>query len=73
MGMYAACSFAVGAAARVSGISDFARIWVWAGVGTWLVVFLAMLRQGLRLARGEHPPVTAAHIDEVAPSERATS
>lgn len=68
-GMYAACSFVVGAAAHVPGITDFARVWVWAGFGLWLVVFAAMFRRELALARGEHPPVTAAHVEEVAPSQ----
>src|SRR5262245_4636221 len=36
--MYAACSFAVGSAAEVTAINDFARIWVWVGVAAWLVV-----------------------------------
>ena len=70
VGMYAACSFVVGAAAHAPAIADFARGWVWAGVGVWLVMFAAMLRRGLQLARGEHPSVTAARIDEVAPSQR---
>lgn len=70
VGMYAACSFVVGAAAHAPAIADFGRVWVWAGVAVWLVVFVAMLRRGLELARGEHPPVTGARIDEVAPSQR---
>jgi hypothetical protein len=70
VGMYAACSFVVGAAAHAPAISDFARVWVWVGVAVWLVVFAAMLRRGVKLSRGEHPPVTAARIDEVAPSQR---
>jgi tellurite resistance protein TehA-like permease len=53
VGMYAACSFAVGAAARAPGIADFARIWVWAGVAVWLSVFLAMLARGRQLVRWE--------------------
>jgi hypothetical protein len=73
VGMYAACSFVVGAAAHAAGIVDFARVWVWVGVALWLVVFAAMLRRGLKLARGEHPPVPAARIDEVAPSRRHVS
>lgn len=53
VGMYAACSFVVGAAAHAGAITDFARVWIWAGVAVWLVVFVAMLRRGLRLtARG---------------------
>jgi tellurite resistance protein TehA-like permease len=71
VGMYAACSFVVGAAAHASGITDFARVWMWAGVAVWLVVFGAMLRRGLGFVRGEHAPVTPARVDEVAPSRRA--
>jgi tellurite resistance protein TehA-like permease len=73
VGMYAACSFAVGAAVHAPGITDFARVWIWAGVAVWLVVFVAMLRRGLEFARGEHPQVTAARIDEVAPSRERAS
>jgi tellurite resistance protein TehA-like permease len=53
VGMYAACSFVVGAAAEVSAITSFARVWVWVGVAVWLIVFSAMLRRGLDLARGD--------------------
>jgi tellurite resistance protein TehA-like permease len=73
VGMYAACSFVVGAAVHAAGIIDFARVWVWAGVAVWLVVFVAMLRRGLELARGEHAQVTAARIDEIAPSRERAS
>ena len=73
VGMYAPCSFVVGAAVHATGITDFARVWVWAAVAQWLLVFAAMLRRGLKLLRGEHPAVTAAQIDEVAPSQRRGS
>jgi len=59
VGMYAACSFIVGTATSAPAITDFARVWVWAGVAVWLVVFLAMLRRGLQLARRENPPLSA--------------
>ena len=55
VGMYAACSFAVGTAAGAPGIADFARIWVWAGVAVWLSMFLAMLARGRQLVRWEDP------------------
>jgi hypothetical protein len=45
VGMYAACSPVVGAAARAAGITDFARVWVWVALALWLVVFAAMLRR----------------------------
>jgi len=59
VGMYAACSFVVGAAAHATAITDFARVWVWAGVAIWLIVFAAMLRRGLRFLAGVHPPISA--------------
>ena len=72
VGMYAACSFVVGAAATAPAITDFARGWVWVGAVVWLVVFLAMLRRGLQLASGEHPPISAGRLEELAPSQRRT-
>jgi len=68
VGMYAACSFIAGAAASAPALTDFARVWVWAGLGVWVVVFVAMLRNGIRLARGEHPPADSRRIREIAPS-----
>ncbi len=65
VGMYAACSFIVGTAVDASAISSFARVWVWAGVAVWLVVFAAMLRRGLRLARGDGG-LGAQRVDELA-------
>ena len=41
VGMYAACSFIVGAAANAPAITDFARVWVWVALALWLVVFAA--------------------------------
>jgi hypothetical protein len=58
--MYAACSFLVGSAAHAGGITDFARVWVWVGVAVWLIVFAAMIRHGLQLARGEPQPIQPA-------------
>lgn len=45
VGMYAGCSFAVGAVSRTRPIVDFARVWVWVAVAVWLIVFGAMLRR----------------------------
>lgn len=50
VGMYAACSFAAGAALDAAAITHFAQIWVWAGLAVWLVVFAAMIDRGRRLA-----------------------
>lgn len=60
VGMYAACSFVVGAVTRTRAITDFARMWVWVGVAVWGVVFVAMARRGPALARGEPAPVASA-------------
>ena len=73
VGMYAACSFVVGAVATAPAITDFARVWVWAGVGVWLVVFLAMLRRGQQLARGEHPSLGTGRLEELPSSQRRTT
>ena len=68
LGMYAACSFVVGAVATASAITDFARVWVWVGAAVWLVVFLAMLRRCLQLAGGEHQPPDAKRLRQPAAS-----
>jgi tellurite resistance protein TehA-like permease len=44
VGMYAACSFAVGTVAHATGITDFARVWVWIALALWLVLFLSTVR-----------------------------
>lgn len=49
VGMYAACSFVVGAVTQTSGITDFARVWVWVALAVWLVVFAGMIRRAPRL------------------------
>jgi hypothetical protein len=61
VGMYAACSFSVGAATKTAPITDFARVWVWLGVALWLVVFIAMLRRGVELTRHQHRLASAEH------------
>lgn len=51
VGMYAACSFIVGAVTQIHAIAGFARIWVWVALAVWLAVFLAMLGRAPGLAR----------------------
>ncbi len=53
LGMYAACSFVVGAAIHADAITSFARVWVWVALAVWLIMFAAMLRRGMQLVRGE--------------------
>jgi tellurite resistance protein TehA-like permease len=43
VGMYAACSFQVGAVTHTEAMTDFARVWVWIAVAVWLVVLVAMV------------------------------
>jgi Voltage-dependent anion channel len=43
VGMYAACSFVVGTLTGISGIVDFARVWLWVALAVWLVVFAGMV------------------------------
>ena len=50
-GMYAACSFAVGAATHASAITSFARVWVWIALAVWAVVLGAMINRGLPAVR----------------------
>jgi tellurite resistance protein TehA-like permease len=50
VGMYAACSFAVGAAVGAPAITRFARIWVWVALAVWLVVAAATVRSLARRA-----------------------
>lgn len=52
VGMYAACSFAVGAAVGACAITRFARVWAWVALGMWLIVFAAMLGRGVKVLRG---------------------
>lgn len=58
VGMYAACSFIVGAVAKVAGITTFAQVWVWIGLAVWLLVFAAMVRRAPTLV--SRPPQPAA-------------
>lgn len=53
VGMYAACSFGVGAVTQTSGITSFARVWVWVAVAVWVIVFAAMLSRAPSLVRSE--------------------
>ena len=64
VGMYAACSFVVGTVAHASGITDFARVWVWVGLAVWAVVFAAMLHRGYQLSRQTPTRLDPVRIDE---------
>ena len=53
VGMCAACSFVVGTVTQTSGITEFARIWVWIAVAVWAVVFAGMVARLPHLLRGD--------------------
>ena len=71
VGMYAACSFAVGQAAHASALTSFARAWVWVALAVWLIVFAAMLRRGMQVVGGKQPPVDPRRTDELARSRHS--
>ena len=45
LGMYAACSFAVGQVTGISGIAGFAQVWTWVAFTVTLVVLAGLLRR----------------------------
>lgn len=45
LGMYAACSFAVGQVTGMTGITGFARVWTWVAFTVTLVVLAGLLRR----------------------------
>lgn len=49
VGMYAACSFVVGAVDSAPAITRFAHIWVWVALGVWAVVATGLARATARL------------------------
>jgi tellurite resistance protein TehA-like permease len=59
-GMYAACSFSVGSAARAGAITGFARVWVWVALAVWAVVFVAMGRRAAGVVWGQRTAPVAA-------------
>ncbi len=58
LGMYAACSFAVGQLTGIAGISAFARGWTWLAVAVGLVVSAGLIRRCH--ARAVHPVLTGS-------------
>jgi tellurite resistance protein TehA-like permease len=55
VGMYAACSFAVGDVAGIDGLVTFARVWIWVALAVWAAVGAGMVRRGLVLVRAPAP------------------
>jgi tellurite resistance protein TehA-like permease len=51
IGMYAACSYVVGATEAAPAITGFGRVWTWAAFAAWLVVTASMLCAGSKTLR----------------------
>jgi tellurite resistance protein TehA-like permease len=51
LGMYAASAFSVAAVAEVSGLDDFARVWIWLALGVWAAVGAGLLRRAVSQLR----------------------
>jgi tellurite resistance protein TehA-like permease len=56
LGMYAACSFAVGVVAEGGAITSFARVWVWIALASWAIVFVPTVERAVKVVRGQRPP-----------------
>jgi Voltage-dependent anion channel len=71
VGMYAACSFIVGTLTQTPGISDFARVWVWASLAVWATVFCAMMRRAPALVLSNEEASAGTGIGSSAPTRSA--
>ena len=52
LGMYAACSFAVGQVTGITGIGVFARAWTWLAITVSLFVLAGLIRCSWQVLRG---------------------
>jgi tellurite resistance protein TehA-like permease len=55
-GMYAASSFAVGAAVHAAAITSFARVWIWIALASWAIVSVATIGRAVEVVRGRESP-----------------
>ncbi len=60
VGMYAASTFTVGAAAGAGWMTDFAQAWVWVGLAVWAVVAAAAVVRGVAIMRPATVPAAPA-------------
>jgi tellurite resistance protein TehA-like permease len=56
LGLFAASSFAVEAAAHAGALTSFARVWVWIAFASWVTVVLATIGRAVGVVRGREPP-----------------
>jgi tellurite resistance protein TehA-like permease len=52
LGMYAVCTFTVGALADAGAITSFARVWVWIALASWAIVAAATIGRAAKVVRG---------------------
>jgi tellurite resistance protein TehA-like permease len=55
VGMYAACSFAVGQVTGIGEITDFARIWTPVAVAVTLIVLIGLTHRALQARKSQNP------------------
>jgi tellurite resistance protein TehA-like permease len=75
LAMYAASSFAVGAVAHAGAITSFARVWVWVGLASWAIVFLATVGRAVEVVRDHRqrtpqPPTSSTDERPPPPGQR---
>lgn len=51
LGMYAVCSFTVARLDSITGMDDFARVWIWIAFAVWLLAFVGLMRRVARSLR----------------------
>lgn len=51
VGMYAACSFVIGAAFPAAALTSFAEVWIWVAVAVWAVVATGLVRAAIDAVR----------------------
>jgi tellurite resistance protein TehA-like permease len=56
LGMYAVCSFTVGVLAHAGAITSFGHVWVWIGLASWAIVFVATIGRAVQVVRDHGPP-----------------
>ena len=59
LGMYAACSLAIGQVTGITGIADFGQVWTWVAFTVSLLALGGLFRHGWLVLRGQHQPAAA--------------
>lgn len=59
LGMYAACSLAIGQVTGITGIADFGQVWTWVAFTVSLLALGGLFRHGWPVLRDQHLPAAA--------------